>query len=413
MDQVPGEQWKKPVYTKPWHWIRTFICGLCMGAADIVPGISGGTLAFIIGIYEDLLHSIASFSPTSCVLLLKGKFSAFFHAISWQFLLALVCGISCSFIALAKIITMMLNNELLRNWLYSGFVGLVGGSVYFCARQLKQWKMRYCFSFLFAAAAAFFLSGTDFIPKQAGEARYDVPVVQQHYLQSVSNYNEEKSCIVGVPESFLAGMMAQKSITPATVIANSYDGHTVTVKEVIGSTKTKIIDPWIVTCGAIAISAMLLPGISGSYLLTVLGMYGFILGALVDWVDGLKHLRFETTAFCIILSMVIGIIIGATCFSRVVLFLLNRFHNGTIVALIGFMVGALRSVWPFWTCSYELHPLRLVEGPQLHVVHPILPDIMSLQFGVSVLCVLLGFAAVLTIEFIAQKKATKVGLRVL
>ena len=107
--------------------LTTFLCGMCVGAADIVPGISGGTVAFIIGIYEKLLDSIASINKKTLSHLVRFKFETAFRQIEWQFLVPLLLGIGTSFILLASFINYILHHEIYRIFLYSGFMGLVVG----------------------------------------------------------------------------------------------------------------------------------------------------------------------------------------------------------------------------------------------------------------------------------------------
>ncbi len=143
--------------------LRTFFSGLCVGAADIVPGISGGTVAFIIGIYEELLQSIASINTKALALLFRGHFRAFFAAIRWKFLLFFILGVACSFVTLAKTFQFFLNHETYRSFLYSVFMGLVIGSCVFCWRQLSCFTWQTFLWLVLGALAAYSLSGTDFI----------------------------------------------------------------------------------------------------------------------------------------------------------------------------------------------------------------------------------------------------------
>ena len=389
------------------HWAKIFGSGLCIGAADIVPGISGGTVAFIIGIYEELLKSIATLNGKALGLLFRGRIKAFFEQVAWQFLLAILLGVACSFISLAQCFTYLLNHEIYRTYLYSGFMGLVLGSTLFCIKQVSSWNLKLILSLFLGAIIAFFLSGADFAPKKSEEL-FDVPVKEaQIYrdarLAQAVNYDPIQSQLLAVPKSTLSGMLAKQYLTKESVVFAHESTASTTVDKVLGSTRSQLIDPWIVVCGVIAISAMLLPGISGSYLLTILGMYGFILGALVDFIAGVKSGLFDVPAFRILLSMAIGIVFGAALFSRVVSYLLTSYRSATLASLIGFMIGALRSVWPFWTYSYALNPLRLSEGAQLQVVDPVLPHIGSMHFFVALFFLLLGFSTVLVVEKLARR----------
>jgi len=295
--------------------MRTFLSGLLVGAADIVPGISGGTVAFIIGVYEELLASIASFNFK---LLFRGEFAAFFKAVRWKFLLTFIAGALFSFISLAKGFQYCLQDERLSVFLYSAFLGLVVGSCFFVARMLSRYTLLTALFFALGFLASYFLSGTE-------------------------------------------------------LLANgSESGHE---------------SLWIIVCGMMAVSAMLLPGISGSYILNIVGMYGPILSALITFVDGLKAGVFEFAAFRIVACMGIGIALGALTFARVVRYLLAVYRDYTLAALVGFMVGALKCVWPY----------RQVEL-----------DVTSSLFFLSLLFFAGGVALVFLCEFLASRRAVRV-----
>jgi putative membrane protein len=342
MDQVRPET-SKLIFPK--DWVRIALCGMCMGAADIVPGISGGTIAFIIGIYQDLLNSIKSFDIRAFYLLLCLRFREFNSKVSWEFLTALIAGILFSFLTLAQFFNFLLGHEVYRVYLYSAFLGLILASVVFCAKQLNRWNFAHFFALLAGAAVAYVLTGTILHPLNS-EALFHIP-----------------------------------------------DAH---VKSGFNL--------WIICCGAIAISAMLLPGISGSYLLTILGAYGMVIQALADFIQGVATFIFDDEAFFILANMLLGIMIGALVFSHVVSWLLRSYHDLSIAALTGFMVGALRSVWPFWSYSYVLLPFKLEKGPQLKIADPILPDFTSVLFFQSIGFAILGFGLVLILERIANRK---------
>ncbi len=316
-------------------WLRVFISGMLVGAADIVPGISGGTIAFIIGIYEELLASIASFNITAFLCLCRLKFASFFRRVAWRFLGVFVLGVALSFIALAKEIRFLLNHELYRVFLYAAFMGLVVGSITFCARLIPKLNTR-AFGWLFGGAfAAYLLSGS--VPAEPAFL----------YQQS----------------------LFEQSLFP--------------------------LDLWLIICGMLAISAMLLPGISGSYILNILGVYGVVIGAVVDFVQGCKSAIFEKEAFYLLMNIGIGIMLGALCFARGINYLLAKFRSATLACLTGFMIGALKAVWPFWSYAYE---------PTLKVVDPILPDVTSPTFFIACGCFLVGLSAVFFVESVGNRK---------
>ncbi|MDR1403607.1 MAG: DUF368 domain-containing protein [Tannerellaceae bacterium] len=234
--------------------------GIGMGAADVVPGVSGGTIAFIAGIYEELLDSIKSIDGNSLKLLFTGKASAFWKAINGNFLLTLVSGIAISIFSLAKLITYLLENQPVLVW--SFFFGLVLASTLFVSKDIKKWDWKTILSFAVGGVIAYYIT-------------------------------------VATPAKTPDGLW------------------------------------FIFLCGAIAICAMILPGISGSFILVLLGKYYHVMEAV-------KNLD-----IVIILVFICGATIGITSFSRLLSCLLRRLHDLTIAVLAGFMLGSLNKVWPW------------------------------------------------------------------
>lgn len=234
--------------------------GIAMGAADVVPGVSGGTVAFIVGIYEELINSIKSINPTNLKLLFTFRIAAFWKAINANFLLALVSGIGISIFSLAKLITYLLENQPVLVW--SFFFGLVLSSTYFVAKTITQWDWKTYLFFIIGTVGAYFIT------------------------------------------------VATPTETPSNLF-------------------------FIFLCGAIAICAMILPGISGSFILVLLGKYFYIMNAV------------KTLDFLVMFVFICGAFIGITSFSNVLSFLLRKYHNTTIATLAGFMLGSLNKVWPW------------------------------------------------------------------
>lgn len=385
--------------------VGNFFAGVCVGAADIVPGISGGTVAFIIGIYEELLASIASFNLKAFSLLLRFRVNDFLAAVKWKFLLAFILGAFTSFIVLAKGFQILLNDQNLRPLLYASFMGLVVGSCFFCARLLPKLRVSLCGYIAIGALIAFMLSGADLQPK-SNERTYNVPLATfLPVTQKVVNYDASQNTLLDVPESQLAVMVAKKIITPESLVIQSSTLKKMPVKSCLDCKANAFFDFWVILCGMMAISAMLLPGISGSYILNILGMYGAILGALVDWVEGLKFGYFDFVSFQIVASMVLGIFFGALVFARVVRYMLSHYREETLALLVGFMIGALRAVWPFWSYNYYLSPMHLYDGVRLQPIDPVLPA-LSFDFALACLFFVLGLLLVFCVEYIANKKAS-------
>lgn len=386
------------------HWLRIFFSGICMGAADIVPGISGGTVAFILGIYSELIESLKSMDARAITLLLTLKLKEFGRTTGWRFILALVSGITISFITLSRVFNSLLNHEIYRVYLYSAFFGLIIASVWVCAKQLRKWKFAHFIGLAVGAIIAFALTGSSY-SKASGESVYDVEMVLPSMEQSAINYDRDNKILMSVPASTLGAMLSKGVINANTLVrskANTYH-HAF---EVAQTSHHFGLDLWMICCGAIAISAMLLPGISGSYLLSILGVYGIVIMALADFLNGIEKGIFETEAFVILLSMLIGIVLGAIMFSRVVSWMLKHYHDMTIAILTGFMIGALRAVWPFWTYVYYYLPLKLEKGPQLAIADPYLPGIQETLLLKGVLFAVAGFIVVFILEGIATRFQT-------
>ncbi len=287
--------------------------GIGMGAADVVPGVSGGTIAFIVGIYEELLDSIKSINPTNIKLLLKGQFKAFWEAINANFLLSIVCGIGISIFSLAELITYLLEHHPILVW--SFFFGLVLASTWFVSKDIKKWNWK-----------------------------------------SISSY--------------IAGIVIAYYITIATP----------------ASTPTNLA--FIFLCGVIAICAMILPGISGSFILVLLGKYFYIMEAV-------KNLD-----FLILIVFACGAIIGITSFSRVLSYALKNWHDVTISVLAGFMLGSLNKVWPWKECIETYTDSKGNIQPLIE--HNILPDQLVPE---AIALAFLGFAIVYVLEKISMKKS--------
>ena len=295
--------------------------GMAMGAADVVPGVSGGTIALITGIYEELIFSIKSINLKALKLLLSGRPAAFWKAINGSFLLSVLLGIAISIFSLAKGLTFLLHHYPILVW--SFFFGLIVASAIYVARTIKAWN--------------------------AG------------------------AVIAGI-----AGIVIAYFIT------------------VISPAEANTTWFYIFFSGMIAICAMILPGISGSFILVLLGMYQFILGAVVD------------LNIPVLLVFVAGAAIGIIGFSTVLSWLLKKFHTLTIALLAGFMVGSLNKIWPWKevTESFidrhgEVRPLA--EKNILPTTYENLTGNESLLWG-AILFLVVGFVLIFVIEAASKKK---------
>ncbi|MCV9385506.1 DUF368 domain-containing protein [Reichenbachiella ulvae] len=299
------------------YYVLLFLKGMGMGSADVVPGVSGGTIAFITGIYEELLASISSFDLDAFKLLTKFKFKELWKHINGQFLLPLIGGILVSVVSLAKIISHLLETQPIMIW--SFFFGLVIISSISVAKEISKWN------------ALVVLSG-----------------------------------LVGIAIAFLITI-----ITPATTPNGLW---------------------FIFISGAIAICAMILPGISGSFILLILGKYAYIVDALND------------LDFGVIIVFALGCITGLLSFSRAISWFLKKFHNYAVALLAGFMIGSLNKIWP-WK-----KPIRfeLIHGEQVPTLEKnILPTQYLEETGnnpmivQAILFMALGFMLVIILEKVA------------
>jgi len=385
--------------------IRLFFCGLFMGIAEIIPGISGGTVAFVLGIYQPFLDSIKSLNMEAFKLLFKGQFKAFFEKLSWRFLLPLFLGSAVAFIALAKVFAFMLGHEVYRVYLFALFMGLILASTIYCGRRVRPWSLRHIALFLLCAALSFAFTGGGMSTRSSNESfAVHIPQDKVTTANRVDNYDLDREMLGGVSAATLNAMIAKRIITHDTKVYHYASDRYGLAGEFADGHFKPGVDFYLIFCGMVSISAMLLPGVSGSYLMTVLGAYPTVIGALADFIEGAKSLTLNVEAAWVILSVSIGIIIGALTFARVVSWLMSRYAGITIAALTGFMVGSMRCLWPFWSYGYHLQPLRIDHGPQLQVVSPIMPDTGSPIFFVATALVVVGFVCIISFEFFNTEK---------
>ncbi|MBT8177837.1 MAG: DUF368 domain-containing protein [Eudoraea sp.] len=234
--------------------------GMAMGAADVVPGVSGGTIAFISGIYEELISSISNIGPGLFKVLRKEGFQATWKALNGNFLLAVFTGIAISIVSLAKIISWLLSNQPILLW--SFFFGLVMASIFFVAKGIKRWNLAVLLMFVLGAGLAYY--------------------------------------ITGLPPSENTGTL-----------------------------------PYLFFSGALAVCAMILPGISGAFILVLLGSYKTVLDAV--------HER----DLIIVTTVGIGAIFGLLSFARLLKWMFGHYKNMTLALLTGFILGSLNKIWPW------------------------------------------------------------------
>lgn len=296
--------------------ILTYLKGVAMGASDVVPGVSGGTIAFITGIYERLINAIKSINIANIKLFFTGKFKQFWINIDGTFLLCLMLGIATSFLSLANIITYLIDNQPVYVW--SFFFGLILASIVFVGKNVR-WNWKTVVTTLIFTLLAFFITSPENAPLNQNNALW-----------------------------------------------------------------------YIFLCGLIAICAMILPGISGSFILVLLGQYIYIMTALTE------------LNIIVLLVFISGALIGIVSFANVLSWLFKHYEMITLSALTGFMAGSLNKIWP-WKNTLELYTDR--HGKTLPLIQEnILPNNLDMSFLWSCLLILLGFTIVFVIEMIAKIK---------
>jgi putative membrane protein len=298
----------------------TYSKGIAMGAADIVPGVSGGSIALIAGIYQELLDSINSFTVDNLKLLPRLEFKAFYKAVNGSFLLSLLLGIMTSIFSLSTVITYLMNDHPIPLW--SFFTGLILVSAFLILKEIKRWNLGVVVAVLIGTAFAWWVTNL-----------------------------------------------------PPTTTPNAI---------------------WFTfVSGAIAICAMILPGISGSFILLIMGQYEPILQAVNDR-NFLKLFVFAA-----------GCAVGILSFSRVVSWLLKKYHAVTIGLLSGFMLGSVNELWPWKIVTAWRTSSNGEQKPFLD--ENILPSDYLEQVGqqpqilLAVLAFFFGIALVLVIEWLAAK----------
>ena len=290
--------------------------GMGMGAADVVPGVSGGTIAFITGIYEELINSIKSIDLQAMRLFFTGRWIAFWKKINGNFLLAVFAGIVISVLSLARLLEYLLEHQPIMIW--SFFFGLVLASSYVVSRKISTWEYVKVVALVGGIGIAFYIT----------------------------------------------------SVTPTTTTDATW---------------------FVILSGGLASCAMILPGISGSFILLLLGKYSFALHAVNER---------------ILLDLALlgaGAVVGLILFANLLSWLLKKYHDITIAVLVGFMIGSLNKIWP-WKQTLETIVVDdkikpLVEKNVLPV-----PGAPEDQFLVALLMMAAGIGIIFIIELILPKR---------
>lgn len=284
--------------------------GFLMGAADVVPGVSGGTMAFILGIYDELIDSIRAVTPFLKDML-RLRWRDAINDLPWRFLIAVGLGIATAILSLAGLLEWALEEH--PSLVYSVFFGLIVASVYVVRNRVRKWLLPNLVIVAGTAAGAYILVG----------------------------------------------------LTPAQTPETLW---------------------FIFLSGALAICAMILPGISGAFILVLLGKYEFVIGALTSF------------NLPVIIVFMLGAAVGILTFANILRWLLNHYHDQTVAALVGFMLGSLREIWPW---KDYLH----IEGIPVGDVN-VLPGAFTSEVALAIGLMIIGFVTVILIEYLAEKRVS-------
>ncbi len=293
------------------EYIVYFLKGMAVGLANIIPGVSGGTIALITGIFERLINSIKSFGLQSARLLFKGSFKEFTKKTDFYFLLSLFSGVIVAVVLLAKIFDFLFNQYPVYIWAF--FFGLILASVYFVGKTIGKWNLSVIISFIIGTTLAIMFT----------------------------------------------------FLTPATQ-NNSF--------------------VYLILCGVVAVCSMILPGLSGSFVLILMGNYQLVA------IDAINNRDLS-----IIFPVLIGTIGGLVAFSHILSWVFKRFKDQTIATLTGFILGSLGIIWPWKT------PIEELFGDKTKVVgySYFLPEI-NLEFAIAFLIIIIGFVSIWIMEKSAQ-----------
>ncbi len=302
-------------------YISLILKGIGMGAANVIPGVSGGTIALITGIFERLIHAIKSFNFKALKLLFTFKFSEFAKHTDLKFLIAVFIGIIISIVSLAKLFDYLFENFPVYIWSY--FFGLVLASVFFVGKTVSKWSISVIITFIIGSIIAIAIS----------------------------------------------------VLNPAT----ENQGFI-----------------YLVFCGIAAICSMILPGLSGSFILFIMGNYKLVA------IDAINELDFK-----ILLPVIIGAIFGLIAFSHLLSWIFKKYRNQTISLLTGFILGSVSILWPWQKKVYLLNEIgsRIIKGqePVILKYERIIPKTFNLEFWIAIGFIIFGILSIWLIELSTKK----------
>ncbi len=304
--------------------IANFLKGFAMGVANVIPGVSGGTIALLTGIFERLINALKSFDVEAVRLLLKFKFREFAQHVDFGFLLSVFLGVGVSIISVAKLLEFLFQSYPVYVW--SFFFGLILVSVWFVGKSIGKIDVAAAVSFVVGAAVAFGLS----------------------------------------------------VMNPATENTAFW---------------------YLIICGAVAVCSMILPGLSGSFVLILMGNYQLIM------IYAVSHFDMK-----IIVPVAIGVVVGLLAFSHFLSWLLSRYARQTMAVLTGFIFGSLGTIWPWKTPVYLMQDGAevLKNGkPIIQSYQMYFPQEFSAEVAIAIVLMAAGMAALWALERSSEKTKTQ------
>ena len=303
-------------------YIFLILKGMAMGAANVIPGVSGGTIALITEIFERLINAIKSFDLKAIKLILKGKFAEFARYTDLYFLLSIATGIVIAIVSLARLFDFLFREYPVYIWAF--FFGLVLASVYFVGRRITKVNTAVVVTFIIGTAIAIMIS---FMSKG----------------QESDNFF------------------------------------------------------YLVICGVAAICSMILPGLSGSFILFIMGNYRLVA------IDAINDRDFG-----ILLPVLIGAVVGLVAFAHILSWVFKRFRDETISILTGFILGSVSILWPWQQAEYlndAAGNVMLKDGEKV-ITHytRYLPEHLGTEFWIAIACIILGIISIWATEKLAKNK---------
>lgn len=342
-----------------------------MGMADLVPGVSGGTIAFVSGIYEALVNQISKVSSSLRRAFFKGEFQALsFLTIVF---LGLITGIACFAIPVKH----ALRDPTLKSILYALFFGAVVGSALSILIE-NRYAFRPKMLLIGLLLGILFLICQSYLGQQL---RYDVSIKSQlieNYDQSPVNWDPNTHQLRGISINELSYLYYHGHLESNIVYAHG-SKKLITVDEVWLDQNGS--NGWaIFSHGLVASIAMILPGISGGYILVLLGSYAHVIHAISSFLSGLFQFQFDLMTVAYLFKLVLGIATGLLLFSKIIDRFFKRYHQSTLFLIVGFMMGTVAFLWPFWSTEWRVIPTEIIKRPVQEVfLSPVIPSLSNHQ----------------------------------